>query len=328
MSDEGAIFLVTRELELSSVLTYSLVSREHVYLYSDNEDPITRTFQVLSELEIRRGRVGIEKGNWFLTPERFETLQATLPHVSWINSSGVIEQLRFIKSPGEIRYIRQAARAVASALRAGLEVVRDGTGEHEVAAAIYASLYGSGCDYVAFVPWIRSGPKVGMMHDTWSTRSVKKGEVLFTEVYGCVKRYHAASTRCASIGQPSAEVRKMAGICLEGLRAMMSAIRPGVAAEAVDRACREPFESAGLGQALNHRSGYSIGIGFPPSGAESYVFSIVQGVKELMQPGMVFHLVPTISQHSGTGYGISETVLVTDDGCEPLVGLEYELYVR
>ena len=77
-----------------------------------------------------------------------------------------------------------------------------------------------------------------------------------------------------------------------------------------------------------HPSFPPIGIGFPPSAAENYVFSIVQGAKEVLRPGMVFHIFPTISLPGKTGYGIDETVLVTEDGCEPLVALEHEFYVR
>ena len=72
--------------------------------------------------------------------------------------------------------------------------------------------------------------------------------------------------------------------------------------------------------------GYSVGAGFPPTWADGATF-IAEGNDEVLQPGMTFHLPIMFRVPRKFGVGLSETIAITEDGCEVLTEEARELYV-
>jgi Xaa-Pro dipeptidase len=106
-------------------------------------------------------------------------------------------------------------------------------------------------------------------------------------------------------------------VIIEALDRAIEAIRPGVRSGDVDAACRSVFERAGLAEHFTHRTGYGIGIGFPPNWAEGRMVALRPNDPRVLEPGMAFHLVPSVFM-PGLGMVFSESVVVTDRGCELL----------
>jgi Xaa-Pro dipeptidase len=75
------------------------------------------------------------------------------------------------------------------------------------------------------------------------------------------------------------------------------------------------------------RLGYSVGIGFPPGWGEGHIFDLKQDDPREIKAGMVFHIPPAMRVGNDWGFGLSETVVVTETGCEVLGGLSRELAV-
>ncbi|MDP6108359.1 MAG: aminopeptidase P family protein, partial [Candidatus Brocadiia bacterium] len=67
-----------------------------------------------------------------------------------------------------------------------------------------------------------------------------------------------------------------------------------------------------------HRTGYSIGIGFPPGWGEGHVMDIKPDDKRPLRVGMVFHTVPMVLLPGLGAVGVSETWAVTRGGVEVL----------
>ncbi len=74
----------------------------------------------------------------------------------------------------------------------------------------------------------------------------------------------------------------------EAQEAACAAVRPGVRAESVDAAAREPITAAGYGGQFIHRTGHGIGL---ETHEDPY---IVTGNTEPLQPGMAFSVEPGI----------------------------------
>ena len=78
-----------------------------------------------------------------------------------------------------------------------------------------------------------------------------------------------------------------------------------------------------------HHCGYTVGIGFPPSWVGgSRVTGLARDGKLEILPGMVFHILSWILGDKPAEYCVSDTVLVTRDGCELLTTFEREPIVR
>ena len=141
--------------------------------------------------------------------------------------------------------------------------------------------------------------------------------MVFLEPGACVRRYHAAVMRCATAGRPSREQERWADASRDAVNAATAAMRPGTPAAAVDRACRETLQAAGLGGLFHHRTGYSIGLGFSNWIEE---LSLREGEETPLAPGMIFHVVPFLSD-GRQGIAVSEMALVTETGAERLTTL-------
>ncbi len=133
--------------------------------------------------------------------------------------------------------------------------------------------------------------------------------------------------RTAVLGEPSSEIQSMCDVVLQALNAAIAAIRPGVAAGSVDQACRGVIEDAGMEAMFRKRTGYSMGVAFAPDWGEGHIVSLRKDDPTELVPGMVFHIPPALRAFQRLCVGLSESVLVTEAGCEVLTQLPRELHV-
>ena len=115
----------------------------------------------------------------------------------------------------------------------------------------------------------------------------------------------------------------------EALDEVESLIRPGVTVADVDQAVRDIINDNEVGAILITRAGYSIGIAFPPSWDEGYILSLKQGDPTVLREGMTFHIIPWMYGIDGDKTcGISDTIRVTEDGCESFFTLDRDFVVK
>ena len=324
--DREPIF-ITRLLEDSNVrhLTWVEESRP----YGDSDDWIAKTRDVLLDLGMGPGRIGIEKRSWFITIHDFERLSSMLPAATFVDGSGLVEEGRMIKSPSELRYVKEAARAAEAGISAGIEACGAGVSENEVSAAIHDAQIKAGSEYTGLPVFVTPGPRSSLGHATWYRQKIEQGDTVFLEVPGCVNRYHAALMRGVHLGEPPRKMIEATEVVVTALEETIDFIEPGVTAHDAHEFCRCIIADADLGVTLEHRAAYSIGIAFAPDWGEGHIISMTDGEHRPLQPGMTFHLIPHVVIPGLASVGVSETVHVTDTGCESLTaGVETKLFVR
>lgn len=316
---EGDIVLVTRGIEAGnavSAMPNSPITR--FVTYSDQESPTTLIAEEVKQLRLTRGRLGCEKKNWYLVVHAFEQLQAELEDAVFSDATSVVEGLRAVKSPAEMKYLRRAAAISETAAAAALAVVREGATENDVAIAVISSLIHEGGEYVATWPNIKAGWRTGLAHAAWAGEPLRRGEWLTMEFAGVVSRYHAPVYRTVFLGQPAPEYRRIAEALRRAHDAGVDALRPGNTVGEVDRAQRSIIEDSGYAALIGHRTGYAVGIGYPPTWAQTNGINLLPGSNVELHPGMVFHMVLYLLQPAVFGMGVGQTVAVTDSGHEIL----------
>jgi Xaa-Pro dipeptidase len=309
---------VVRRSWIESYLTYSVV-----------EDPVTVTVQAVREMGLEDRVLAIEESGFFFPIRTYKRLLELLPRARWADGSGAVEQARLIKSAAEIAYIRQGAKAAMAGMKAALAAIASGRTENDLAAEVYRATLQHGSEYPGSPPYVVSGERSGLPHGTWEGRVLREGDIVFLEHSGCIKRYSAAMMRTAFLGAPPEVVQRTAAIVLEGLARAIETIRPGVTSGEVDAACRGTILAAGFAD-YTHETGYSIGVCYPPGWNESHIMNLHPGDDTVLQPNMVFHLVPSLIIPEMHGHvGFSDTVVVTENGNEVLTDAEVErrLYV-
>jgi Xaa-Pro dipeptidase len=166
-------------------------------------------------------------------------------------------------------------------------------------------------------------------HATWEGRTVQPGEHIFMEVGGCYRRYHTAMMRTVVLGGLSNSMLKAQERMRHALSEVKSLLRPGVTVSDVDNLVRNIITDNEVGAQLITRSGYSIGIAFPPSWDEGYILSLKQGNHRVLEKGMTFHIIPWMWGVDGDKtVGISDTLYITDRGCESFFTLEENFTIK
>lgn len=327
---DGKMALICRAMEQVTVEKLVLqLDRADFHGYADSEEPVRFTCEVLHQMGLAAGRLAMEKSSLFLPPRILEGIIANLTQAHLGDCSGMVDGLRHIKSEREVTYTRRAAQVSDVMMRAARETAVAGVSEQEIAAEVHRAMLLAGGTYPGFSPLIRATPTLGEEHRTWSDHILRPGEALFVELSGCINRYHAPMGRLIYIGSAPAGTEEMVKLCLDAFNSVVSTIRPGVTAGRVYQAWQDVVDAAGLSHYRRHHCGYMTGIGFPPSwvGGSSVVGLRHDSNLEL-QAGMVFHLMSWLMGSGQGDYFVSDTAVVTEDGCEVVTGGSQELYIK
>jgi Xaa-Pro dipeptidase len=322
----GDPFILLRSAEAGSAQIYGWV--DDIVPIGDTDDSVELLVSQLRERGLAKGRLGVELDCWFLTSRNYLALREQLDDVALVSSDGCVEQCRVIKSPAEIEYIRKSCRSAEAAMAAGFGAIAEGNTENDSAAEMFRGLIQSGSHYLAMEPFISTGFRSGLMHSCWEGGVFQRGDTQLLEICGTIERYSGALMRASTIGQPSDKIRHLAEVCVESLNRAIEAIKPGVTCGEVDQACRGVIERAGYYEYFRKRTGYSIGLGYPPDWGEGHILSLKRDDPTPLRPGMTFHMPPALRVPGECGVGFSETVLVTDSGCEVLTNFPRELVIR
>lgn len=323
----GDPVMLVRRLERQNV--QDLTWLDQCEVYQDTEDPLDVTARVLTDRGWTTRSVGIELDAWFLTSRHFLGLRKRLGGFEPTDASQLVNRIRLVKSEAEVRYIRAAARAAEASAAAAVKAIRPGAREYEVAAEMHRALFRAGSTYLGHPPLLGSGPRSGRAFVTWSDRVIRANEPVHLEPGGCVHRYHAVFIRTIHVGPPrDKKFLRLVDLSLEGLHDGLAKLRAGVTSAEVDDALKGPVRRAGLGETAFSRGGYSVGIGFPPDWGEGRTQSIKQGDPTVLQANMTFHVLSNLWYEGKTLVGFSETVRVTESGCEVLTRFPRELIIR
>ena len=82
----------------------------------------------------------------------------------------------------------------------------------------------------------------------------------------------------------------------------------------------------GLLKYYKSRTAYGLGIGFPPNWAEGHIYAIRANDETVLKQNMTFHVIPTMFRED-FGMAISDTVMVSENGCELLTHYPRDLVV-
>lgn len=307
-------FMITRNLEESNVHARTWV--EITRPYPDTGDAIQQLISALTEFGLATRRVGYERNSYFFPAYQQDRILTSFRSGTLMDCFGIVEEGRRIKSPAEIEIMQRAAVATQAGMSAGLATVAAGATENDVAAEIVAAMFRAGGEPPAVLPYVASGPRSMIGHATWEGRVIQPGEHVFLEVGGCYRRYHTAMMRTAVLGELSPALVKAQDRMKRALDELRSQMRPGLTVSDADSIVRHIITDNDIGGELVTRSGYSIGIAFPPSWDEGYILSLNPGDHTVLEEGMTFHVIPWMWGVGGTQtVGTSDTLRITADGC-------------
>ena len=179
-------------------------------------------------------------------------------------------------------------------------------------------------DYPAIVPMLPSGMDATAPHLTWDDRPFEAGEGTFFEIAGCYRRYHCPLSRTVFLGAMPKKYADAERAVLKATEAGLAKALPGNRAEEVALAFFDELERHGFSK--DSRTGYSIGLSYPPDWGERTV-SLRRGDKTVLEQNMTLHFMPALWLDDG-GLELSETILITDKGAECLANVPRRVVVK
>lgn len=321
MPKSGNPLFIVRQLELANFVANTFFT--NIAVYQDNENPSDVLINSIKENGWQDLRIGVDKKGFFLPIAFYDSLRAELGEL--YDGAGLVERERVVKSPLELEKIRVAARYVDVAQNAAIAALPSAKNENDVVSAMVGAAIEAGGEYVGMEPLVSAGPRTGIPHHTWRRGPIDDGSNLILEPACCHDRYHAVSMRSAVVGSPSDEFLRMFDVATEGLQATLDAVKPGNTCEDAHIACQNVVDRAGLTDSFKKRVGYSIGIAFAPGWDEGPLLGMFFDVKVPLKPGMCFHIPVALRKWGEFTVGVSESIIVTENGCEILGAIPRDL---
>lgn len=314
---EGDMILVCRAME--KITFENQVKNALFFGHADHEDPADYIVSALSELKLLNSQIGIESNSLFLTSRLAESIKSKTPNVNWQDASNLVSGLRIIKSHLEMDFVRKAAKATDAGMLAAINSIKDGASDYEVSAECSRAMILAGSEHFAFGPFIRPTSRLGEEHTTWRGEVFKNGDAVFIEIAANYRKYQSPMGRLVYVGSAPKNVEKSVKLAIDGMKAINNSIKPGAKAGDVYAAWREVGKKGGLENYERHHCGYLVSIGFPPSWTGgSMVTALAPNSQLELKVGMTFHTHSWFTNTDCVDYFISNTSLLTENGCEVL----------
>jgi len=307
-------FLLVPRLELAAAQASAAAGLQlEMLTWTETEAP----FGIMKERLGALGSVGLSDRMWALHVLQF---RAAFPRAEQRLASTVLSPLRIRKTQAEVSALRAAGEAIDRVHARVPGWLRAGRTEREVGANIAEAILAEGHVHVDFVI-VGSGRNAASPHHDLSDRVLEDGDVVVVDIGGTMPSgYCSDCTRTYAIGRPPADFSAYYEVLKTAQEAACEAVKPGVAAQDIDRAARAIIAKAGYGDAFIHRTGHGIGL---ESHEDPY---IVEGNETPLQPGMAFSVEPGI--YPGPhGARIEDIVVCTADGAERLNNATRELVI-
>ena len=260
-------------------------------------------------------RVGLEAGH--VTVGRLAAIRRGLGDAGapvWVETDGVIEELRAVKDDWELAVLREAGARLSAVAACILPKVSAGQTERQVAWEIDVALHSAGFERPAFETIVAAGPHAARPHHRPTARRLETGELVLLDFGGVFDGYAVDMSRTVGLGQVDPRRQQWLVAVQEAQAAAIAATAPGRLPSEIDAAARRTLAAAGLGEYFVHSTGHGLGLDVherPTIGARGDGAGPVR-------PGMVFTVEPGVYVADSGGVRIEDDVLVTATGVERL----------
>ncbi len=327
-ADEQPTTLLCRRPDVAQARDTSTIEAIRVWLNAEDANPAENLKAILKDRGLENAVIGMELDTYGLTAANYCLIISTLAgFCKLVDASGVVREMRLVKSAGEIAYIKRASTLADAAVNAIVDAAAPGVLDSHLAACAQMAILDGGGDPAPAGPLVNSGSRAVYGLSVAGPRALAEQDQLIVELAGTYRRYNCCIERTLIVGEPTSAQRDMHQVVLETMQAVLDAFVPGEPLGRVDEVHRERLDRAGYADERYAACGYSLGATYRPSWMDVPPM-IYSGNPLIMQPGMVFF--PHVmlgDQRTGLAMGLGNTVVVTDTGAESLSKWRLDLLV-
>lgn len=198
---------------------------------------------VFEALNLPKGtRIGVDEMGFSL----YNRLCEQHPDFTFTEGSATMAKAKVVKGPEEIALIEKACVIAEAGMRVGIDLLREGVSEIEIAAEIQAKMVRCGSEGGHTQPTqVNSGENAVQLTRFPTERRIRNGDFVLMDVGCTYNGYNSDYCRTILVGTPSAEHKKVYRAVYEAIWAAIRACRPGASSADVDVASRNVLRKHG-----------------------------------------------------------------------------------
>lgn len=265
------------------------------------------------------GRIGFDDAH--LSVKQHRRLTELLDGVELVPASGVVEDVRAVKEPGEILRIAAAAALVDEIYAWLLEYGIVGRTERDVAIALEHEMRVRGASAPSFPSIVASAEHGALPHASPREVEIVRDTLVTIDIGAVLDGYCSDCTRTWATGDLSDELAEAYALVLRAQVTALDAVRPGPSGREIDAVARDIIAAAGHGEHFGHGLGHGVGLVTheAPRLAKSGETALVPGHVVTVEPGVYL---PGVG-----GVRIEDLVVVTESGRDVLSHTYKELLI-
>ena len=306
----------------------NIIEYDEKYIHTWPLHPYQYLTEIIKKRKWDKQNIGLEMDSHYFTAFCYETIKKGLPNAKLKDAERLVNWVRVVKSNAEIKLMQSAARIVESGMKTAFNSINPGVRQCDAVAEIQKALLNGtkefGGDYPSIATLLPTGKGTSASHLTHTDEKFVSGEATIIEIAGAYKRYHCPMARTVLLGKKDQKKINTMKATNEALDAGISATKPGNTIDDVAQKFWGVLDKYKIKK--DSRTGYSIGIGYPPDWGEQ-TFNILKGDKTILQPNVTFHMI-AVMQFGDWGVEASEAVRVTENGSELFCNLSRELHIK
>ena len=202
--------------------------------------------------EIRAERVGVVALSGLVrAPEgvvpwgTFEKIRTALPKVKFENATDLMQEVRSVKSGEEIAFIEKAAEIIDKAIDVLIQHSKPGARDNELIAEMLREIVRQGGEPITMLLFGTGGPEVPWAQRVITTRRLKPGDLINTEVEAKYAGYIAQALQPISLGPRPKDLEKIFDATKVIFDAMLEFLKPGLTFGAAAKFYQDQVQAAG-----------------------------------------------------------------------------------
>jgi len=254
----------------------------------------------------------------YVTYSQYENYKTQF-NVTLVPVSGLVEEIRLIKTNEELEIMKKAATIADDAFEHILKFIKPGVKEIEVSNELEFFMRRQGATSSSFDTIVASGFRSALPHGVASEKVIQSGELVTLDYGALYQGYCSDITRTVAVGEISSKLRNIYDIVLEANLRGVNGIKPGMTGKQADALTRDYITEKGFGDNFGHSTGHGLGLEVH----EGPVLSIRSD--KVLKKGMVVTVEPGIYVNGLGGCRIEDDIVITESGNERLTFAPKEL---
>ena len=331
-AEEPICFVRAQDAGGAYIKTYlkdeNIIKYHEKYIHTWPSHPYDNLVEIIKQRKWDKLSIGLEMDSHYFTAYCYEKIKQGLPNAKLKDSERLVNWVRLVKSNAEINYMKSAALISQKGMKTAMETINPGVRQCDAVAEIQRTLFKGtpefGGEYSGITTLLPTGKGTSASHLTATQDKFVEGEATIVEISGVYKRYHVPLARTVLLGKPEQKKVDAMKATIEALETGISVVKPGNTADDVAQKFWGVLDKYNIKK--ESRTGYSIGIGYPPDWGE-HTLNISKGDKTILQPNVTFHMI-AVMQFGDWGVEASESVRVTETGSQLFCNMSKELHIK